>query len=178
MGHLHPAIVSLKLLLDPDSEARIRAEWQALADAGLSRRAAHTAPSNRPQITILVRPSLPTLTRDQLSELVALPLATTMGEPILFGAGDRRVLVRSVVPTEELLRLHATIQAIAEVGEDVAHTRPGEWTPHLARPPHQSGYDSAGAQDCRRRQGGVHDPGGATSLPRWDAESARVTYLL
>ena len=179
MEQLRTAIVSLELLLDPDTEACIRAEWQALADAGLSSLAAHTAPSNRPHITLLVRPSLPQLTRDRLSELVALPLALTVGDPILFGAGDRRVLVRSVVPTEELLRLHATIHTIAGVGEDAAHTRPGEWTPHisLARrirvdsiPQALKILDNTGETTAASAQ--------ATSLRRWDAASASVTELL
>jgi 2'-5' RNA ligase len=179
MRELHTAIVSLELLLDPDTEARIRAEWQALADAGLSSLAAHTAPSNRPHITLLVRPSLPQLTRDQLSELVALPLTLTIGDPILFGSGERRVLVRSVVPTEELLRLHATIHAVAGVGDDAAHTRPGEWTPHisLARRIRVDTIPQA-LRILDDAEGATAASAEATSLRRWDAASASVTHLL
>ena len=173
------AIVSLELLLDPDTEARIRAEWQALADTGLSSLAAHPSPSNRPHITLVVRPSLPQLTREQLSEVIALPIALSIGDPILFGAGERRVLVRPVVPTEELQRLHATLHAIAGVGEDAAHTRPGEWTPHIslarrirvdAIPQALRILDDAGDATATRAE--------ATSLRRWDAASAKVTDLL
>jgi len=179
MAQLRNPIVSLELLLDPDTEARIQAEWQALADAGLSSLAAHTAPSNRPHITLLVRPSLPQLTRDQLGGLVELPMAITVGDPIFFGAGERRVLVRSVVPTEELLRLHAAIHAIAGAGEDAAHTRPGEWTPHIslarrirvdAIPQALRILDGVGEATTTRAE--------ATSLRRWDAASASVTHLL
>jgi len=179
MAQLRNPIVSLELLLDPDTEARIRAEWQALADAGLSSLAAHISPSNRPHITLLVRPTLLQLTRDQLSDLEALPLALTIGDPILFGSGERRVLVRSVVPTEELLRLHATIHTIAGVGEDAAHTRPGEWTPHIslarrirvdAIPQALRILDDVGEATTTRAE--------ATSLRRWDAASANVTHLL
>jgi 2'-5' RNA ligase len=173
------ALVSLELLLDPDTEARIRAEWQALADAGLSSLAAHPSPSNRPHITLLVRPSLPQLTREQLREVVALPLPLTIGDPMLFGAGERRVLVRSVVPSEELQRLHAKLHAIAGVGQDAAHTRPGEWTPHisLARrirvntiPQALRILDEVGDETARSAE--------ATSLRRWDAVPGNVTDLL
>ena len=178
MAQLRTAIVSLELLLDSDTEARIRAEWQALADAGLSSLAAHTAPSNRPHITLLVRPSLPQLTRDQLSEVVALPLAITIGDPIFFGAGDRRVLVRSVVPTEELLRLHTTIHAIAGVGEDAAHTRPGEWTPHISLARRIRVDSIPQALRILDDEGATAASAQATSLRRWDSASASVTHLL
>jgi 2'-5' RNA ligase len=172
------ALVSLELLLDPDTEARIRAEWRALADAGLSSLAAHPSPSNRPHITLLVRPSLPPLTREQLGGVIALPLAVTIGDPMLFGAGERRVLVRSVVPTEELQRFHAALHAIAGVGDDAAHTRPGEWTPHisLARRIRVDAIPQAlrildeGDQTARSAE--------ATSLRRWDAVPGNVTDLL
>ena len=172
-------IVSLELLLDPHTEARIRSEWRALADAGLSSLAAHPSPSNRPHITLVVRPSLPRMTREQLREVIALPLSLTIGAPIFFGVGERRVLVRPVVLTEELQRLHATLHAIAGVGEDAAHTRPGEWTPHisLARrirvdtiPLALRILGDAGGATARRAQ--------ATGLRRWDAASATVTDIL
>ena len=172
-------VVSLELLLDPDAEARIRAEWQALAGAGLSSLAAHPSPSNRPHITLLVRSSLPPLTREQLSELIALPLPLTICDPTLFGVGERRVLVRSVVLTEELQRLHSALHAIAGVGDDAAHTRPGEWTPHIslarriranAIPQALRILDGTGAGIARRAE--------ATRLRRWDAALAAVTDLL
>lgn len=172
-------MVSLELLLDPSTEARIRAEWQALADAGLSSLAAHPSPSNRPHITLVVRPSLRQLTREELSELIALPLALTIGDPIFFGAGERRVLVRPVVLTEDLQHLHATLHAIAGVGEFPAHTRPGEWTPHisLARRIRVDAIPQALAilDDVGDR---AATPAKATRLRRWDAASATVTNLL
>jgi len=172
-------VVSLELLLDADSEARIRAEWTALADAGLSSLAAHTAPSNRPHVTLLVRPSIPPITRARLATVVTLPLALEIGDPILFGSGDRRVLARSVVPTAELLELHATLHSIAGGDEaDAPHTRPGAWTPHvsLARRIRLDALPHAlRILDDGRSAGG---PVEATSLRRWDAASATVTDLL
>jgi hypothetical protein len=180
MESTRPTVVSLELLLDPDTEARIRVQWRALADAGLSSLASHTAPSNRPHITLLVRPSLAPIAREALEAAVALPMPVTIGGPILFGAGDRRVLARSVIPSAELLELHAALHALAgDSGADAPHTRPGDWTPHvsLARrirldtlPQALRALDDAGADAPVRSR--------ATVLRRWDAASATVTDLL
>src|SRR3954469_22494976 len=97
-------IVSIELLLDADTEGRVRLEWEALAAAGLPSLASHTAPSNRPHITLLVRPELAPLELDDL--VASLPMPLALGGPMLFGVGERRVLVRSVVPSEALVALH------------------------------------------------------------------------
>ena len=174
------AVVSLELLLDADSEARIRAEWRALADAGLSSLAAHTSPSNRPHITLVVRPSLRPLGPPELGA-ITLPLALELGAPILFGTGDRRVLARSVVPTAELLDLHAALHALAgDDDTDAPHTRPGEWTPHitLARRIRVDAIPQALRILDEAHAAPTGGPTEATSLRRWDAASATVTDLL
>jgi len=173
-------VVSLELLLDADSEARIRAEWTALADAGLSSLAAHTAPSNRPHVTLLVRPSIPPITRARLATVVTLPLALEIGDPILFGSGDRRVLARSIVPDAGLLAFHAALHSIAGDGADAPHTRPGEWTPHitLARRIRVDALPQALRLLDGTRAIAAGGPTTATSLRRWDAASATVTHLL
>ena len=100
----------------------MRREWEALAAAGLPSLAHHTAASNRPHITMLVRAELE---RFDAADLVALlPLPLILGGPMIFGAGEHRVLVRSVVPSEELLALHAAVHARVAPGEDARHTRP------------------------------------------------------
>jgi 2'-5' RNA ligase len=188
-----PPVVSLELLLDPATEARIRAEWEALAGAGLSSLAAHTAVSNRPHITVLVRPELASQAAVALSSALTLPIPVELGAPVLFGAGDRRVLARSVVPSPALLRLHSAVHDLAGPGDDAPHTRPGEWTPHvtLARRlrldtlPHALRLldDAAeGAADAPVR---ADAPGRAdasrstaTALRRWDAASATVTHVV
>lgn len=165
-------VVSIELLLDAASEAAIRADWQRLADAGLSSLAAHTSPSNRPHITLLARPSLHALRGADVA--ARLPIPVRLGAPVLFGDGDRRVLARLVVPTAELLALHRRVHAAAGTSEsDAAHTAPDAWTPHvtLARRMRldalRQALDSLGpAVD-----------GEAVSLRRWDSASARVTDL-
>ncbi|WP_411699072.1 2'-5' RNA ligase family protein [Conyzicola sp.] len=174
-----PAVVSLELLLDDELESRIRAEWQALQAAGLSSLGAHTAPSNRPHITLVVRTHLPPMSTADLGAIITLPIPVTLGGVILFGTGDRRVLARSIVPTEALLALHASLHALAGDGDDAPHTRPGEWTPHitLARrlrldslPQALSVLDEVNPTPPR--------PAFAASLRRWDAATATVTTLL
>ncbi|MFB2582802.1 2'-5' RNA ligase family protein [Herbiconiux sp. P15] len=254
-------VVNLELLLDEATEARIRGEWAALAAAGLSSLAAHTAPSNRPHITLLVREAGPGLEAQLLAARLAearaeaglvagrqaesragaalvagrlaeaqseaslmagqladaqsdsaahsragagalvLPLAVALGAPLLFGAGDRRVLARSVVPSAGLLRLHAAIHSLVGPGDDAPHTRPGEWTPHvtLARrlrletlPQALTLLDAApsgpGADaDSNAEEGDATATAArhwdsatatATTLRHWDAATATVTDLL
>lgn len=193
-GAMHPerpTVVSLELVFNAHLEERIRAEWQALADAGLSSLAGHTAPSNRPHITLLVRPTVPLLARDELDALVPLPLPVTLGAPLLFGSGDRRVLARAVVPTVPLLELHTALHAFvnaradADTEDDAGHedspfTRPGEWMPHvtLSRRLRVDTLPQAlrvlNAVDRQAH----HAPAQAITLRRWDAATATITDVL
>jgi len=185
-------VVSLELLLDRATEDAVRAEWVALADARMSSLASHTSPSNRPHVTLLVRPTLPTLDAALLARIAAaLPLPVTLGEPILFGEGDRRVFVRPVALTPGLEKLHRMLHAGVSVDEssaplseedgggasddeDAPHTRPGEWTPHvtLARRLRVSDIPAARALVSGELHGRV------TALRRWDAASKTVTELV
>ncbi|MFI8592978.1 2'-5' RNA ligase family protein [Microbacterium sp. NPDC078428] len=163
-------VVSIELLLDPATEAAIRAEWEALAEAGLSSLAAHTAESNRPHVTLLARRSLPPLP-DLTSPRP--PFAVTLGAPLLFGGGDRRVLARSVVPTAALLRLHADVHGAAGEDEDLPHTAAGDWTPHVTLARRVRLADIAAVLPLI----GGEIRGRAGRLRRWDKRSATVTDL-
>jgi len=164
-------VVSIELLLDPDTEASVRADWDSLAAAGLSSLAAHRAPRNRPHVTLLVRPQL-----DEVSftdAAVLLPLPIVLGAPIVFRHGDRAVLARQIVPSEELLRLHGAVHTAAPSGKDAAHTVPGEWTPHVTlarRLPLDRISDALPLLGPGRQGTGV-------TLRRWDSASATVSYL-
>ncbi|WP_291042157.1 2'-5' RNA ligase family protein [Herbiconiux sp.] len=185
-------VVSLELLLDPATEARIRAEWEALAGAGLSSLAGHTAASNRPHITLLVRTSLTSPAAEALAAGVALPLPLELGAPLLFGSGDRRVLVRSVVPSPALLHLHSVVHELAGPGDDAPHTRPGEWTPHVTlarrlrldtlpealRLLDETADEAADDATDAGPDAASQRRSAATALRRWDAASATVTDLL
>lgn len=164
-------VVSIELLLDPDSEARVRADWDALAAAGLSSLAAHTSPSNRPHITLLVRPSLGAADFAPASGL--LPIRVVLGAPLVFRHGDRGVLARQIVPSAELLQLHRAVHDAVPGETDAAHTAPGDWVPHvtLAR---RLRLESL--PDALRLIGHEH-VGSGVALRRWDSAAAEVTDL-
>lgn len=161
-------IVSIELLLDPETEAQVRGEWDALASAGLSSLGAHTSPSNRPHVTLLVRSALPELTVG-----AALPIPVTLGAPVLFGGGDRRVLARSVIPSPELMSLHASVHAAAGDGDDAPHTAPGEWMPHVTLARRLKLTDLETALPLI----GADIAGLGIALRRWDAATATVTEV-
>ena len=164
-------VVSIELLLDPEIEASVRADWQSLAAAGLSSLGAYRSPTNRPHVTLLVRPGLDPA--DFAAEAALLPVALTLAEPIVFAHGDRGVLVWKVSPSAELVDLHRQVHASAPEGTDAAHTAPGEWTPHitLARRLRLAALPQA------LELLGPPRTGTGMSLRRWDAATATVTDL-
>ena len=164
-------VVSIELLLDPDTEARVRADWQRLADAGLSSLGAHTAPSNRPHIPLLVRPALAEVAFGAASARLPVPIA--LAEPTVFAHGDRGVLVWRVEVTDELRELQRDVHRAAGPGSDAAHTAPGEWTPHitLARRLRLVSLPEA------RSLIGPPLSGTGVALRRWDSASATVSAL-
>ena len=164
-------VVSIELLLDDASEAAVRADWERLRAAGHSSLAAHTAPSNRPHVTLLVRPALAPVAFGEA--LALLPVALTLAEPLVFRHGDRGVLARRVTPTEELRRLHQAVHAAASPGVDAPHTAPGDWTPHvtLARRLRLDALD-----DALRLLGPVR-AGAGVALRRWDSATRIVTAI-
>lgn len=122
---------SIELLLDAAAEAQVRAEWDLLAAGGMSSMAGHEAASNRPHVTLLAR-SAPV--RHPLRVASGLPLPLTLGAPLLFGDGDRRVLARSIVPSAGLLALQrAVLDAVGglvDAGIDDRLERHDERDPH------------------------------------------------
>lgn len=169
-------IVSLELVFDAESDAAIRAEWDALVAADLPSQARHTGASNRPHITLLVRGSLPHLDPAPFAD--GLPLPMTLGAPVLFGAGRSRVIARSVVPSAALLSLHARVHEVVGAGDDVDHTRPGAWTPHvtLAR---RVPLDRLGeALDVLAQQAPPERDVVAVGIRRWETATKTVSDVL
>ncbi|OAN42722.1 2'-5' RNA ligase family protein [Microbacterium sp. H83] len=162
---------AIELLVDPVADAAIRAEWDALAARGMSSLAGHTSASNRPHITLMARIGLPLLDADALAGASSFPI--TLGAPLLFGAGERRVLARSILPSAELLELRASVRAAAGPGEDAPHTAPGEWMPHVALARRLRVADIAAALDLL----GGDIRGHAASVRHWDADAAVTTTL-
>lgn len=169
-------VVSLELVFDEASDEAVRREWDALVAAGLPSQARHTGQSNRPHVTLLVRPQLGSPDLRALAE--DLPLALTLGAPLLFGVGRSRVIARSVIPSPELLAFHARLHELAGSGDDAAHTLPRAWTAHvtLAR---RVPLDRVGDALAVLAEAGASELAvTATGLRRWDAATRTVSNPL
>jgi hypothetical protein len=125
---------SVELLFDPDTETAIRSSWDDLTEAGVRSQAAHRSPSNRPHVTVTVAEIMDESVNDALRPLLRrLPLHCTIGAPMLFGRRDF-TLVRLIVPSAELLSLHAEVHSTClphMPGGPLPHSEPGQWTPHV-----------------------------------------------
>jgi hypothetical protein len=165
-----PALSSIDLTFDDASEGAVRAEWDALERAGFSSLAAHTAASNRPHLTLVVGTPLDLTASPPAG---ALPLAVTIGSPVLFGSGDRRVLARLVTPSSALLELQAQVHAAVHPHGLVAHSNPGAWVPHVTLARRIRLDDLARALELL----GDDIVGEAAALRLWNADERTVTPL-
>jgi len=161
---------SIEVTFDPATDARIRAEWEALAAAGLSSLAPHSSPSNAPHLTLLERRS--PLPDDLAIHPGALPILLVLGPPLLMGVGDRRILARSVLPTSALLDLHAAVHAAAGQGPRDRDVQT-PWLPHVTLARRLRVVDVAMALDLL----GEPFEASGTVLRRWDPASGRITVL-
>ncbi len=160
-------IVSIELLLDADTESGVHADWQRLADAGVSRPSSRS----RPHVTLLVRSALGQVAFTEAAAL--LPVPVVLDEPIVFRHGDRGVLAWRVTPNDQLARLHQAVHAAAPPGEDAPHTAPGSWTPHVTLARRLRVADLPVALGVLV-QGHA---GSGVALRRWDSASATTTAL-
>lgn len=165
-------VTSIELTFDDALDEAVRDEWRALQDAGFSSLAAHLAPSNRPHVTVLARRRLSLVDAAAFQGLLPLPI--TLGAPLLFGAGDRRVLARAVVPSRELLALHAAVHDSCDDDDDLPHTAPGDWMPHVTLARRLQLTQLAQALPLL----GDELRGTLTGLRRWDSADKLVTDLI
>src|ERR1700753_2508815 len=121
---------SLELLFDDETEASLRGLWDELSAADLPSR----IPAGRPHVTLAVaeriEPDVDALLRPVAQRL---PLGCTVGAPLLFDKSTP-VLPRLVVPSADLLALHADVHRICGphlVPEPLPHSLPGHWTAHV-----------------------------------------------
>ena len=121
---------SVELLFDPDTEATLRRIWDDLAAADLPSR----VPAGRPHVTVAVAeriaPDVDALLRPVARQL---PLKCNVGAPLLFGQSNA-VLARLIVPTAELLALHADVHRICGphlLPGTLPHSLPDQWTAHV-----------------------------------------------
>jgi hypothetical protein len=168
---------SVELLFDQDTDAIVRADWTALADAGLPSQARHSSPTNRPHVTLTVADRIDPAVDAALWEPARqFPLECRIGAPMVFGR-TALTLVRLIVPAAGLLRLHESVDAICAPyvpGETFPHARPGQWTPHVTLSRRLAPADLAAALDLI----GPDDVVGTfAGLRRWDGD-ARVDTLI
>jgi 2'-5' RNA ligase len=121
---------SIELVFDPDTEAAIRRIWEALAIAGIPSQ----APASRPHVTMAVAERIDPAVDELLRPLARrLPLDAAIGAPVLFGRANV-VFARLIVPTGELLALHAEVHRVCGPHLDPApmsNSLPGQWTAHV-----------------------------------------------
>jgi 2'-5' RNA ligase len=163
---------SVELLFDADTEARLRQIWDDLAAANLPSR----VPAGRPHVTVAAAEHIaPDVDALLLPIAQQLPVPCAVGAPLLFGQ-SKAVLARLIVPTTELLALHAAVHRVCGphlLPGPLPHSLPGQWTAHvtLARR-----IEGAPLGPVLRIAGEPAELGGSlTGLRRWDG-TERVEY--
>lgn len=173
---------SVEVLLDERSDAVIRAQWQALAEADLPSQIRVKSPTNRPHITLLAAERISPEVDDVLRGLTdRLPFECVVGAPLVFG-GHSLTLARLIVPSARLLELHAEVYRLTLphlTGEPFGHCMPGHWTAHVTLgrrfDAEQIGPALAAVQ---ARGDGTADLGARiVGMRRWDSDQ-RVDQLL
>ncbi len=169
---------SVELLLDDRGETAIRQLWQALAAAGLPSQLRVQSETNRPHITLVAAERIAPAVDGRLAGLVDdFPLRAPLGAPLVFGGG-RLTLARLVVASKTLLALHDEIYGLCRpfVSGLFAHSRPGNWTPHVTL---GRRFTPAEVGEALARVDGITADIEATvvGLRRWDGD-ARVERLV
>ncbi|MEB4211872.1 2'-5' RNA ligase family protein [Mycobacterium sp. 94-17] len=156
---------SIELVFDRDTEAAIRHIWEALVAAGIPSQ----APASRPHVTLAVAEGVAADVDDLLSPVSArLPLACLVGAPVLFGRGGA-VLARLVVPTVELLDLHAQVHRLCAAHMTpgpMPNSLPGQWTGHVTMARRVGGAQLGRALRIAGRPTEI--AGSFAGLRRWD----------
>jgi 2'-5' RNA ligase len=165
---------SIELLFDRDTEAAIRHIWDGLAAADIPSQ----APASRPHVTLAVAerisPEVDTLLRPVAQRL---PVGCVVGASLLFGRSNA-VLARLIVPTAELLALHAEVHRICGpylAPEPMPNCLPGQWTAHVTLARRVGGAQLGRALRIAGRPSEMR--GTLAGLRRWDG-SKRVDHLI
>lgn len=165
---------SIELVFDRDTESAIRRLWDDLAAAGIPSQ----APASRPHVTLVVANGIAADVDNLLGSVSdLLPLRCALGGSLLFGRSSV-VLTRLIVPTTELLALHADVyrRCVARLQpEPMANSLPGQWTPHVTLGRHVGGAQLVRALRIAGRPSQID--GSFAGLRRWDG-SKRVEHLI
>ncbi|MBF6213250.1 2'-5' RNA ligase family protein [Nocardia puris] len=124
-------VQSVELLVDDAAEAEIRRQWDLLAEAGVTSLAATKSETHRPHITVAVAKQIWPRLDTELERMEFRPFPVRIGGVLVFGA-RHPILVRAVVPSEQLLAVHRRVSGIVAPCPGVpGNLRPDAWTPHL-----------------------------------------------
>lgn len=158
---------SVELVFDESTETAIRVIWAGLADAGLPSQ----QPTTRPHATMTVAERIDDAVDTVLAPLAdRLPLPCTIAAPVLFGR-DRVVLARLLVPSIELLDLHAEVhrRCLPQLSPaPMPHTAPGHWTGHVTLARRLRPAQLAHALRIAARPAEI--TGSVIGLRRWDGD--------
>jgi hypothetical protein len=165
---------SVEVVFDPDTEAAVRHIWDGLREAGIPSQ----APASRPHATLTVAERIDAEVDSLLASLLPrFPFACRIGAPLFFGRA-KAVLARLIVPTAELLEVHAEVHRLCSPHlspRPMPNALPGQWTGHitLARRvvPGQMGRAIRIAGKPSEIAGSV------VGLRRWDGNAKRE-YLI
>jgi 2'-5' RNA ligase len=165
---------SIELVFDHDTEAVIRRIWADLAGAGIPSQ----APASRPHVTLAVAERI-AVDVDELLRPVSkqLPLVAAIGAPVLFGRANP-VFARLVVPTTELLALHAEVHRLClphMVPAPMPNSVPGQWTAHITLARRVGGGQLGRALRIAGRPSQID--GRFAGLRRWDG-TKRAEHLI
>jgi hypothetical protein len=164
---------SIELVFDAATETVIHRIWADLAAAGIPSQ----APAARPHVSLAVAQRIdPGVDAALATVLGGLPLECVLGATLIFGR-SHGVLARLVVPTLELLELHAQVHRICAphlIPGPMPNVAPGQWTGHvtLAR---RVGPAQLGR--AQRIAGRADIAGRFVGFRRWDG-NARTEYLV
>ncbi|OBI19600.1 hypothetical protein A5712_19085 [Mycobacterium sp. E2327] len=156
---------SIELVFDPATEEAIRGIWRELAVAGIPSQ----APASRPHVTLAVAERIDPQVDALLGPVTRrLPLDAAIGAPVLFGRANV-VFARLIVPTSELLALHAEVHRLCGPHLEPApmtNSLPGQWTAHVTMARRVGGHQLGRALRVAGRPAQLD--GRFAGLRRWD----------
>jgi 2'-5' RNA ligase len=161
---------SVELIFDEDTEAAVRHAWADLAAAGMH----SPGGTSRPHTTLTVAEHIDPEVDTSLAALLdRFPFPCRIGAPLTFGR-PKAVLARLVVPSVQLLDLHAEVHRLClphlRPGP-MANVLPGHWTPHVTMA-RRVAPDQLGRA---LQLVGQEMTGSAIGLRRWDGDE-KIEY--
>jgi 2'-5' RNA ligase len=161
---------SVELVFDRDTEEAIRHIWDALREAGIPSQ----APASRPHSTLTVAERIDPAVDVLLASLAArFPFDCRIGAPLLFGR-SQLILTRLVVPTAELLDVHAEVHRLCAPHQQpgpMPNSLPRQWTGHVTMARRLHGNQLGRALRIAGKPSEIL--GRAIGLRRWDGAAKR-----